>query len=242
MLSNEKKDPLVTSTINNTNLLSTSNSIELIITHSGDSHTFTFDSNSTITLKSLFQLLHERFQVQISSQKLIYKGKILKSESLVSSESESETLISSLNSLNKSSSSSGGIVTYKLSLIGPKSKELNQFQSIESERLKKLSAFEFHKVHSRIGVRSTQVHGFGESEDGGQYIFHKIEPFPESVECYSLRKQMLEKLANDEAVLGIMKERKYVVGLLKELHPILQVASSASTYFSPPELILFWFR
>lgn len=231
MLSNDNEDPLNTE-INNSNLVLSTNSIsttiELIINHSGDSHTFTFNSNSIITLKDLSELLKERFQVPISSQKLIFKGKILKSSD--SSNESSESLISSLNLLkNFNNNNHEGIVSYKLSLIGPKIKELNSIQSLELEREKKLSAFEFHKLHSRIGVRSTQVHGFGESEDGGQYIFHRIEPFPESVECYSLRKQMLEKLANDEAVLKIMKERKYVVGLLKELHPILQVCSSYYT-------------
>lgn len=170
---------------------------------------------ATASLLDLSNSIYDTFRVSLTSQKLIFKGKLidLNSNNLIQ-DSDFYLTYKRFNSSHK----------LNLILIGVQESDRLKLESEEQLRESKLNAFNKHKQSGSVKVRSTKIRSFGE-DDESNYRFLRVEPFPESIECFELRKKMLDRLSNDQAILDIMQKRKYVVGLLKELHPLLQVSS-----------------
>ncbi|GAA5907790.1 uncharacterized protein JCM6883_001890 [Sporobolomyces salmoneus] len=183
------------------------------INHSGRTLPLSFDPSSP--LSSLLATLEQELSVLTSTAKLLSKGKKLQWD-------DPETItIEQFFERNKLSASEGKPL--KLLLIGPRSDALHALQETERVREKKRAAFQHHQAQSQFSkpVSTPRIHSLGD-EDEGNYKFWELEPFPKSVPCYEKRLAMLKRLSKDEAVLDVMKRHKFAVGVLTELHPILQ--------------------
>lgn len=170
----------------------------LSVTYAGSAGSFTLPSSSL--LSDLQTLLSTHFDVPPHAQKLITKGAKLTDPS------------APLATLVRTGA--------KLVLVGAKRVDVDALRQEEETRRRKKSAFEYHAQHKHAPVRSTKV---VELESDEAYCFHSIVPFPPEVPCEDVRKKMLERLAGDEAVRDVMKRHRYQVGVLNELHPLLQV-------------------
>ncbi|GAA5970993.1 hypothetical protein JCM3765_002287 [Sporobolomyces pararoseus] len=192
--------------------------IHLQITHSGRSISLSLAPTSP--LSSLLATLEQEFSVLSSTAKLLSKGKKL---DLLEKEPEGVTTIETFffrNNLNLSTSVEKPL---KLLLIGPRSEALQALQANEQLREKKRQAFQHHQSISHLAkpTPASRIHSIGDDSEEN-YKFWELEPFPTSVPCYDRRLAMLKRLSEDPAVLDVMKRHKFAVGVLTELHPILQ--------------------
>ncbi|KAM0746521.1 WLM-domain-containing protein [Meredithblackwellia eburnea MCA 4105] len=185
-----------------------SSDIQLTITHSKASYTFTLSQSST--LDDLQTLIETRFSVPRSAQKVVFKGGVRIPPSPTT---PSETFLASLL---PSTSSQPADQPYKAVLIGASSASLLAQSSLESERQRKHSAFEYHQSKPQYKVRNTSV---GQIDETEQYKFYELKPFGPEVPQLDKREAMLKRLSEDPAVRDVMKRHKFVVGTLTELHP-----------------------
>ncbi|KAK4699078.1 DNA-dependent metalloprotease WSS1, partial [Phenoliferia sp. Uapishka_3] len=166
------------------------------VTYNRTTETFSFPPSAP--LSSLHLALSAHFSVPLSFQKLLSKGSriTLPETALVSA-----------------------LPATKLLLIGPQSTIVDAQAREEDERRRKHEAFEYHRSKGQAKVRSTKLGGLDKDD---QYRFGELRPFPESVPQLERRTKMLERLSEDPAVREVMVKHKMAVGILTELHPLLQ--------------------
>ncbi|SCZ93499.1 BZ3500_MvSof-1268-A1-R1_Chr6-3g08701 [Microbotryum saponariae] len=197
-------------------IMPTSLELTLSISYSGQSHFVTMTTSST--LSSLQAELEQHFNVPVSAQKLLMKGRKLDTTN------QDVTLCTFIGTSASSSSSSSASSAIKLLLIGPHFDSLKQLQQRDELQASKRAAFEYHKAHRPPPVAKTGSAKFaslGTIEDqGDMYKFHRIAPFPPQVPSEQARKKMLDKLDQDPGVKWLMKQHRFVVGTLTELHPL----------------------
>ena len=172
--------------------------VSVSVSYAGLATSFTLPSSSLFS--DLQHLLSAHFDVPPHAQKLISKGIKLTDPS------------APLAPLLRNGTN--------LLLIGAKRADVDALRQEEEMRTRKKSAFEYHAQHKPAPVRSTATASFDSDES---CCFHRIVPFPKEVPCEEGRSKMLERLAGDEAVRDVMKRHRYQVGVLNELHPLLQV-------------------
>ncbi|KDE05593.1 hypothetical protein MVLG_04088 [Microbotryum lychnidis-dioicae p1A1 Lamole] len=197
-------------------IMSTSPELTLSISYSGQSHLVTMTTSST--LSSLQAELEQHFNVPVSAQKLLMKGRKLDTTN------QDIPLCTFIGTSLLSSSSSSASSAIKLLLIGPQSDSLKQLQQRDELQASKRAAFEYHKAHRPrpvVKTGSAKFASLGTIEDhGDMYKFHNIAPFPPQVPSEQARKKMLDKLDQDPGVKWLMKQHRFVVGTLTELHPL----------------------
>ncbi|GAA6023126.1 hypothetical protein JCM11491_000081 [Sporobolomyces phaffii] len=190
--------------------------IHLHVTHAGRPISLALDRLTPVA--QLVATLEQEFSVLASTAKLLTKGK-----KLDLTPSANATLESVLEAALPTLATTSSAKPLKLLLIGPKSGSLDALKEVEHLREKKKQAFEHHQAISRFAqpTSSARIHTIG-GDDVANYTFHELEPFPQAVPIFDKRKAMLERLASDPAVVDVMRRHKFVVGVLTELHPILQ--------------------
>lgn len=164
---------------------STSNMLDLTVSHGGQQHQLSIAASATLV--ELQEALYQATQVAPASQKLIYKGKPLISPSNVSS------TLSALNITNGS----------KLLLIGAKDATVSAFVKEAQDLQKRL---EISKWRPTVKPRSTPAHGkmvmdLNDLRRSGNNAYGRIEVLP-NCPHEDLRKDRLIRLSKDEAVLG----------------------------------------
>ncbi|GAA6061234.1 hypothetical protein JCM10212_002693 [Sporobolomyces blumeae] len=199
--------------------------IHLAVSHSG--RTLHLSVSPRDPFSSLLATLETEFSVSRSTAKLVVKGKKLQSEP--SSDPPLHHLLpgATFDPTPTSSSAPGRSPTnpIKILLVGPKVHDLDALRDAERLREKKHAAFAHHQAVARTGAakptRARRVYGLSD-DDPDRYRFYELGPFPKRVPQFDRRKAMLERLAGDEAVRDVMRRHKFAVGVLTELHPILQ--------------------
>ncbi|KAK4056799.1 hypothetical protein OIO90_002048 [Microbotryomycetes sp. JL221] len=183
---------------------------------------------STLTsVDELSTTLTRLFQVDRHHQKLLLpKG--VKFDLQQGDERVIDVLKTSLESKRATtsslSSSKAMPAQVKVMLIGPTMSSLDKLETVERGRDQKRQAFEFHQRHKSLATitPSNRIRTIGDEDDVDKYKFHEIKPFGQDVECFQQRQAMLDRLVKDEAVRHVMQRHKFVVGVLTELHPLLQ--------------------
>ncbi|GAA6007915.1 hypothetical protein JCM10207_004922 [Rhodosporidiobolus poonsookiae] len=203
--------------------------LTLSITHAGRTLDLVLPLSSP--LGSLSESLSTHYNLSPASLKLLVKGKKLTLDPPPNQ--PEQTVEAALRdvageaAVAAASGEGGARKPIKALLVGTKRSELEALHAAEALRAKKHAAFLFHQAHpaarlsssSRAGVHTLSGDG---SDDPARYRFYELQPFPASVPQLDKRKAMLERLAADPAVLDVMRRHKFAVGVLTELHPLLQ--------------------
>ncbi|GAA6051325.1 hypothetical protein JCM3770_004484 [Rhodotorula araucariae] len=196
--------------------------VNLAVTHGG--RTIPVSLPATSPLAHLSADLASAFALAPASLKLLVKGKKLDLDPSDPASSQ-QALGSALAALLGPAAT--GSRPLKALLVGTPARALDVLHAEEDLRARKHAAFAHHQAHSaaasaRVGVHSF-AHGGGDGgDDAGRYRFHALEPFPERVPQFDKRQAMLKRLADDPAVRDVMRRHKFAVGVLTELHPLLQ--------------------
>ncbi|GAA5943428.1 uncharacterized protein JCM15063_006467 [Sporobolomyces koalae] len=195
--------------------MQSSESVHLSIAHSGRSVNVSYEC-ATPTSRFL-DSLEDEFSVLASTAKLLSKGKRLDC-------TLGETLASMLRENGFDPLQTTVDKPLKLMLIGPKSQDLQALRNNEAIRERKREAFQHHQAKASVAkpTPAARIRNIGTDDDPDRFKFYQLEPFPNSVPMYDKRMAMLERLSTDEAVLDCMRRHKFAVGILTELHPILQ--------------------
>lgn len=164
---------------------STSNMLELTISHGGQQHRVSVAASATVA--ELQEILYEATFVAPASQKLVYKGRPLITPA---------NLSASLASLKVTTGS-------KLLLIGAKDATVSAFVK-ESEDLQRRLAIS--KTRPTVKPRTTPSHGkmvmdLNDLRRSGNNAYGRIDVLP-NCPHEDLRRERLIRLSKDEAVLG----------------------------------------
>ncbi|KAI8639431.1 WLM domain-containing protein [Parasitella parasitica] len=157
------------------------------------SNTIAFEQwDSASTVGQVKKYLHETTSLPEDSQKLLWKGRILKENGI------------SLNELKIQNNS-------KLMLMGSLPTQVEQVNQLdqkiqEQRRIAPLIRQQKNKQRKR------------QPDPNAKYTFHKISVIPEFPNPDKAR-QLLERLRDDRGVRAIMADRKWTVGELIELTP-----------------------
>ncbi|GAA5875552.1 hypothetical protein JCM8547_007580 [Rhodosporidiobolus lusitaniae] len=205
--------------------------LALAITHAGRTLDLALPSSSP--LAEVVERLANEFELSPTSLKLLVKGKkvALVDEERSVGEALSEALgdqaVAAATTASEGTAGPSTVKPIKALLVGTKRTSLEALQATDALREKKHAAFLHHQSRSSLSRPSSSragVHTFdsaGEA-DPDRYRFYHLEPFPETVPMLEKRKAMLDRLASDPAVKDVMKKHKFAVGVLTELHPLLQ--------------------
>ncbi|GAA5825644.1 hypothetical protein JCM11251_000320 [Rhodosporidiobolus azoricus] len=194
--------------------------IPLHVTHAGRTVQLALPPSSS--LSNLATTLSTEFGLSSTSLKLLIKGKKLPVD-----ESGAKTVEAALSSVGAlSAPQEGEWKVVKGLLVGTKRSDMERVEAEEALRQKKHAAFLHHQTLSASRPSPSShsgIHTFSDTDDDpAKYRFYDLQPYPPTVPQYEKRKAMLERLAEDPAVRGCMKRHKFAVGVLTELHPILQ--------------------
>ncbi|BGP15922.1 hypothetical protein JCM10213_003648 [Rhodosporidiobolus nylandii] len=203
-------------------------SVALAVTHAG--HTLEVAPTS---LADLVETLASEFSLSPSTLKLVVKGRKLALDpgSLADGQTVEEALRETAGAAAVAAAKGEGgspVKPIKALLVGTKRSAMEEVQAAEELRQKKHAAFLFHQSHpssrpsssSRAGIHT--LSSSGGADDPERYRFYDLQPFPPTVPQFEKRKAMLERLSNDAAVKDVMRRHKFAVGVLTELHPLLQ--------------------
>ncbi|KAG9128539.1 hypothetical protein FRC07_003428 [Ceratobasidium sp. 392] len=149
--------------------------------------------SSTSSIDDLKQRLYEMTSVPIDRQKLLWKG--MKRGAVA---------------LEGSGLKNGS----KITLVGASENALRLMHQAETEASRRAEIMRNREARGPTKVRDTS----GSSTKDAQFRFHRIEPLshlPNPIQARSI----LSKLANDSAILHIMRLHEFSVGLLTELAP-----------------------
>ncbi|GAA5956249.1 hypothetical protein JCM21900_006584 [Sporobolomyces salmonicolor] len=194
-------------------------SLHLAIFHSGRTLDVSFPPSTP--LAQLLATVQSSFDVSRSTAKLLLKGKKLPLDD------DARSLGDILSGLGVKLAEATEAKPLKILLVGPQTIDLQAFKDTEALREKKHAAFLHHQAHAAASRPSsssrTGIHTLdSSSDDPDRFRFYELEPFPKSVPQWEKRRAMLERLASDKAVRDVMKRHQFAVGVLTELHPILQ--------------------
>lgn len=183
--------------------------ILLSVTHAGRTVELSLPPSSSVA--SLADTLSDEFDLSPSSIKLLVKGK-----KLAVGEGEAGTLEEVLErTFGATAVADSRTKPVKALLVGTRRSELEAMEAQDALRRKKHEAFLFHQQHQARPSSRSGVHSLSDSSnDPAQFRFHHLEPFPKSVPFFDRRKTMLERLAEDPAVMDVMRRHKFVVGVL----------------------------
>lgn len=168
--------------------------MEITVTHRGNIYPLTLLPEDTLAL--LHARLEELTSVAPANQKLLYKGK--------KASAQDDTTLAQ----------AGMKAGMKVQMLGSTAEELGEMRSAEQEREKKEKILRERAAKPQAKLRST---GFS-STANIKYRFHKIEPLPHLPDPSGAR-SVLTRLANDPAILHVMQQHQFTVGLLTELAP-----------------------
>jgi len=168
--------------------------MDITVTHGGNAYSLSLLPEDTLAL--LHARLEELTSVPPSNQKLLFKGK--------KASSNDET------TLHQAGFKSG----MKVQLLGPTSQEIGEMRNVEGEREKKEKILRERAAKPQAKLRST-----GSSNSANiKYRFHHVEPLPHLPDPSGAR-AVLTRLSNDPAILHIMQQHEFSVGVLTELAP-----------------------
>ncbi|GJN89127.1 hypothetical protein Rhopal_002101-T1 [Rhodotorula paludigena] len=205
--------------------------VHLAVTHGG--RTVDLALSPTSPLADLASTLADSFDLSPDSLKLLVKGKKLPLDppALATADRNLRQALEGLVGEGPVvAASSTTPKPIKALVVGTKRSAYDSLQAAERLRERKHAAFVHHQAHAaharpsssaRAGVHSFATLAGGE-DDPERYRFYELEPFPQSVPQFERRKAMLQRLAQDPAVRDVMRRHKFAVGVLTELHPILQ--------------------
>ncbi|KAF7770337.1 hypothetical protein Agabi119p4_6311 [Agaricus bisporus var. burnettii] len=166
-------------------------SISFTVSFRGQS--YPLDLPSDTTLINLQAILHEVTSVPPSNQKLLWKGK--------KAVGDDTTLIQA-----------GFKDGVKVQMLGSTEQEVGGLKAAEQQHINRVQA-RTPSSRPRIQPRVTPA-----SSSSLRFRFHKIAPLhhlPNPISAQTL----LDKLANDPAILHVMQQHSFSVGLLTELAP-----------------------
>ncbi|BGP39787.1 hypothetical protein JCM10450v2_003758 [Rhodotorula kratochvilovae] len=196
--------------------------IHLAVTHGGRTVPVSLAASSS--LAHLSAHLAAAFNLAPASLKLLLKGKKLPLDPAdPSAQQRLGSVLAALLDPAVVAAASSPSAPLKALLVGTPAQALDALHAVEALRARKHAAFAHHEAHRAPRARAAGVHSLAEGgNDGERYRFHALEPFPERVPQFEKRQAMLRRLAEDPAVRDVMKRHEFAVGMLTELHPLLQ--------------------
>lgn len=186
-----------------------SEDITLTILHRSQTYTVSLDPSAT--LQSLQEELATITSVPSHLQKLLYKGK---------KKSEQDA------PLNEAGITNG----MKITLLGNPESTIGDLLEAERQQQRKEEILRARAAGPKPKVCLTQlpyirpvlthpkVRSTGPAKSFSTYRFHRIEPLKHLPDP-SQAERLLKRLAEDPAIVHIMQEHKFSVGLLTELAP-----------------------
>ncbi|GAA5885540.1 hypothetical protein JCM6882_007459 [Rhodosporidiobolus microsporus] len=196
--------------------------LPLHITHAGRTVEFALPPSSSVS--DFSATLSAEFDLSPASLKLLIKGKKVQLASAAD-----QTVEQALRMVGASQAVADGVGAQKpvkALLVGTKRSVMEAEEAAEALRQKKHAAFLHHQTSSPSRPSSSSRAGIhtisDEADDPARYRFYDLQPYPPTVPQFEKRKAMLERLAADPAVRDLMKRHRFAVGVLTELHPILQ--------------------
>ncbi|GAA6027469.1 hypothetical protein JCM8097_007878 [Rhodosporidiobolus ruineniae] len=192
-------------------------SLALQLTHAGRTLDLALPPSSP--LADLVQAVSDHFDLSPASIKLVVKGK--KVALTPAERALQEALVEAVGAAAVAKQ------PLKALVVGTKRSELEALEADKALREKKHAAFLHHQAHASSSSRPSRsgIHTLSSSsseDDPERYRFYDLQPFPPSVPQYQKRLAMLKRLAEDPAVKDVMRKHKFAVGVLTELHPLLQ--------------------
>ncbi|KAF5362247.1 hypothetical protein D9756_002219 [Leucocoprinus leucothites] len=167
--------------------------INFTVVHRGA--TYPLSLSPSTTLVELHAQLEQLTSVPPSNQKLLYKGK--------KAGNDDTTL-----------ALAGFKDGMKIQMLGATTEEIGGIKAVEDERAKRERIMHERALKPQVKLRST-----GPSPStSSKYKFHRIAPLPHLPNPSSAQ-NILDKLANDPAILHVMAKHEFSVGLLTELAP-----------------------
>ncbi|KAF9454356.1 WLM-domain-containing protein [Macrolepiota fuliginosa MF-IS2] len=167
----------------------------LFFTVSHRGHAYSLELPASTTLTALHAQLEELTSVPPSMQKLLWKGKKAANDD---------------TTLQQAGFKDG----MKIQMLGSTPDEVSGIKAVEDERAKRDRIMHERTLKPQAKLRSTG----SSSSSALQYRFHNVAPLLHLPEPDSAQ-AMLDKLANDPAILHVMQKHKFSVGLLTELAP-----------------------
>ncbi|KAJ2489126.1 hypothetical protein IWW37_004263 [Coemansia sp. RSA 2050] len=161
------------------------------VSHRGNAVQFSVDD--TLTLGDLRRRLEQQFGVAPQQQRLLLKGEI------GASSAGDSAPIASLIPANS-----------RIVLIGTPATELAEHLKSSERREEGRANYDKYRATTVFRTRDPTGHS--------EYGFLRFETLP-GLPCQASALAMLQRLARDEGVRGIMQKRQYSVGVLRELHP-----------------------
>lgn len=163
----------------------------LHVKHGLTSYDLTLPATSNID--QLKRQLYDLTSVPVENQKLLWKG-----------------IQRSATQLHEAGLKSGSRIT----LVGVSEDVLQSVHRAEAETARRTEIMRNREARGPTKVRDTSTPASSQA----QYRFHRIEPLPNLPNPIQAR-SILTKLANDPAIVHIMRAHKFSVGLLTELAP-----------------------
>ncbi|KAJ3555579.1 hypothetical protein NM688_g2499 [Phlebia brevispora] len=181
-----------------TPMSSSSSSIDFTITHRGQAHALSLAPDTTFA--DLQERIQELTNVLPTNQKILYKGK-------KQTRSGDEGTVAVVDAGLRSG--------MKVQVLGPTAEEIGELRHVEEEKKRKDQILRDRALKPQVKVRSTASPS---KASDLRYRFHRIEPLqhlPSPASALSV----LNKLAQDPAILHVMQKHQFAVGLLTELAP-----------------------
>ncbi|GAA5850203.1 hypothetical protein JCM9279_003564 [Rhodotorula babjevae] len=211
--------------------------IHLAVAHGG--RTVPFHLAPTSSLAHLITKLADSFNLAPASLKLVVKGKKLALGDLADAAAGKDVgaafedllghdAVAAATGASEGTGEDAAdskLKPVKALLVGTPSSTLDTLHATEDLRAKKHAAFVHHASRASL-ARPTPASRIRTLDDAAsaasRHTFHALEPFPASVPELARRRAMLERLAADPAVRDVMRRHEFAVGILTELHPVLQ--------------------
>lgn len=163
----------------------------LHVKHGLSSYDLTLPATSTVD--ELKRRLYDLASVPVDNQKLLWKG-----------------IQRSATQLHQAGLKNGSRIT----LVGVSEDALQSVHRAEADATRRNEILRGREARGPTKVRDTSA----PSSSQAQFRFHRIEPLPNLPNPIQAR-SILNKLANDPAIVHIMRAHKFSVGLLTELAP-----------------------
>ncbi|GAA5908194.1 hypothetical protein JCM8208_000339 [Rhodotorula glutinis] len=212
--------------------------VHLAVAHGG--RTVPLALSPTSHLAHLITALAASFNLAPASLKLVVKGKKLALGDLDDAAAQKE-LGATLEDLlgpdavaaatghhdpgNAENDAVDKLKPIKALVVGTPSSTLDSLHATADLRARKHAAFLHHASRASLArpTPSSRIRTLTDSESSAsRFTFGALEPFPPSVPSHARRVALLERLAADPAVRDVMLRHEFSVGILTELHPVLQ--------------------
>ncbi|KAJ3569206.1 hypothetical protein NP233_g5201 [Leucocoprinus birnbaumii] len=168
--------------------------IDITINHRGSAYLLSLSPSTTLI--ELHAQLKHLTSAPPANQKLLFRGKKAGNDDTTLTQADFKDGM-------------------KIQMLGSTAEEVGGIKAADDERAKRDRIMRERALKPQVKLRST---GPSPSAPSSKYKFHCVAPLPHLPNPASAQK-ILDKLANDPAILHVMAKHEFSVGLLTELAP-----------------------